>query len=119
MNSSSIRGTKVGAGPAGDIVRGEIAPSQDVTYFCLNGHETDVAFAAEGDVEIPQTWTCRFCGFDAGRDPKNPPPAPVTEVFKTHLDYVKERRSEEVGEKLLDEALANLRAARKGTAPQS
>jgi hypothetical protein len=36
------------------------------------------------------------------------------EPYKTHLAYVKERRSAEDGEAILDEALAALRARRGG-----
>ena len=36
------------------------------------------------------------------------------EPYKTHLAYVKERRSVEDGEAILDEALAALRARRGG-----
>ena len=111
-NSNSIRGTKVGSGPAGDVIRGKLAPSQDVSYFCANAHETMVAFATGPDVEIPEQWTCTRCGFDAGLDPDEPPAPPTTEVFKSHLDYVKERRSDRVGAELLEEALANLRDCR-------
>ena len=40
------------------------------------------------------------------------------EPYKTHLAYVKERRSEEEAESLLAEALDQLRA-RRGTAAQA
>lgn len=108
-NANAIRGIKVGSGPAGDMERGPAAPSQDVSYYCAQGHETKVAFADEDGVEIPVQWTCTRCGWDAGTDLKSPPPAPSVEVFKSHLDYVKERRSETEGEKLLGEALESLR----------
>lgn len=111
-SSQSIRGSKVGSGPAGDVVRGDIAPSHEVSFYCANGHETIVSFAQEAINDIPQTWTCTKCGFDAGQDPQNPPAPPQTEVFKTHLDYVKERRSDAVGQQILDEALSNLRSRR-------
>ena len=42
-------------------------------------------------------------------DAKNPPPPPKTEPYKTHLAYVKERRSEADGAAILEEALAKLR----------
>src|SRR5665647_1125949 len=43
------------------------------------------------------------------------PPEPVrNEPYKTHLAYVKERRSDEDGAAILDEALAALRARRGG-----
>jgi hypothetical protein len=42
----------------------------------------------------------------------NPPPAPRTEPYKTHLAYVRERRSDADGDALLEEALSRLRARR-------
>ena len=40
-------------------------------------------------------------------------PAPRTEPYKTHLAYVKERRSDADGEAILEEALGRLRASRE------
>ena len=40
--------------------------------------------------------------------PQTPPPAPRVEPYKSHLAYVKERRSEEDAEALLAEALAKI-----------
>ena len=51
----------------------------------------------------------------AGQDQANPPAPVKNEPYKTHLAYVKERRTDEDGEAILDEALAALRA-RRGTA---
>jgi hypothetical protein len=45
-------------------------------------------------------------------DALNPPAPPRNEPYKTHLAYVKERRSDKDGAQLLDEALASLRARR-------
>ena len=44
----------------------------------------------------------------AGPDPDNPPAPPKTEPYKTHLAYVKERRSGGEANALLDEAMKNL-----------
>ena len=60
------------------------------------------------DAEIPETWDCPSCGLPAGQDQTLPPPAPKVEPYKSHLAYVKERRSEEDGEALLNEALARI-----------
>jgi hypothetical protein len=49
------------------------------------------------------------CGFPAGQDPENPPSPPRTEPYKTHLAYVKERRTAADGAAILDEALSKLR----------
>ena len=46
-------------------------------------------------------------------DSDNPPPAPKIEPYKTHLAYVKERRSDAEAKDILDEALQTLRQRRK------
>jgi hypothetical protein len=58
---------------------------------------------------VPETWDCPRCGFPAGQDEANPPAPPKVEPYKTHLAYVKERRSDADGKAILDEALATLR----------
>jgi len=107
---SAIRGSRVGAGPMGEKERGESAPRQRVSFFCANGHEVRPVFAVEA--VLPDTWDCPKCGFPAGRQSEAPPNAPRNEPYKTHLAYVKERRSDEDGAALLDEALQKLKARR-------
>lgn len=109
-----IRGSRVGAGPMGESERGDTAPRVDVSYWCANGHETRPSFAQEEDLEIPEEWDCPRCGYPAGQDQSAPPSPPRVEPYKTHLAYVKERRTEADGAQLLDEALASLRARRGG-----
>ncbi len=104
---SAIRGSRVGAGPMGEAERGDTAPRLVVSYFCARGHETKPAFAAEA--QVPATWDCPRCGLPANLDSLNPPPPPKIEPYKTHLAYVKERRSDSDGEAILAEALAKLR----------
>ncbi|HTZ44692.1 MAG TPA: RNA polymerase-binding protein RbpA [Jatrophihabitans sp.] len=108
--SNAIRGSRVGAGPMGERERGDTAPRQHVSFFCANGHETRPAFALEA--AVPDTWDCVRCGFPAGRESAEPPAAPRNEPYKTHLAYVKERRSDADGAALLQEALQRLRARR-------
>jgi len=105
---SAIRGSRVGAGPMGEAERGEAAPRARVSYWCSHGHESRPSFAT--DVVIPDTWDCPKCGMPAGREKDTPPTAVKTEPYKTHLAYVKERRSDEDGAAILDEALAKLRS---------
>lgn len=95
----------------GEDERGETAPRQRVAYFCANGHETAPMFAVEA--QVPDYWECPSCGLPANRDSDNPPPPPRTEPYKTHLAYVKERRSDAEAKEILDEALQTLRAKRK------
>lgn len=103
---SAIRGSRVGAGPMGEAERGEAAPRQFVSFYCADGHETRPSFAH--DAMIPEIWDCPNCGYPAGRDPDNPPQPPKVEPYKTHLAYVKERRSTEESKAILAEALQRL-----------
>jgi len=48
----------------------------------------------------------------ANTDADNPPPPPKITPYKTHLAYVKERRSEAEAAQILDEAVKLLRARR-------
>ncbi|OJX94278.1 MAG: electron transporter [Micrococcales bacterium 73-15] len=98
----------------GEAERGEAAPRVWVSYWCAAGHETRPSFAEEAAVLPPETWDCPRCGLPAGQDRENPPSAPKNEPYKTHLAYVKERRSDTEGAELLEEALAALRE-RRGT----
>jgi hypothetical protein len=91
----------------GEAERGDSAPRHRVSFYCANGHETRPSFATEA--AVPTEWDCPRCGLPAGRDRENPPAAPKIEPYKTHLAYVKERRSDEDGEAILNEALAKLR----------
>ncbi len=112
---NAIRGSRVGAGPMGEDERGESAPRQAVSYYCANKHVTTPSFATgdEHDTpEIPLEWDCPKCGLPAGLDPLNPPEPLRNEPYKTHLAYVKERRTDEEGAALLDEALKDLRDRR-------
>jgi hypothetical protein len=94
----------------GEAERGEAAPRVWVSFWCANRHETRPSFATE--VSVPDQWDCPRCGFPAGKDRDNPPAPPRNEPYKTHLAYVKERRSDEDGEAILAEALAKVRAER-------
>ncbi len=101
----------MGAGPSGESERGEAAPRRRISYWCANRHESRPSFAT--DAEIPDEWECPRCGLPAGRDEQNPPAAPRTEPYKSHLAYVKERRSDADGERILAEALERLRRRRE------
>jgi rubredoxin len=107
--ASAIRGSRVGAGPMGEAERGDSIARAYVSYFCANGHEVRPSFAVEETVVIPAEWECPKCGFPAGRDRNNPPNPIKNEPYKTHLAYVKERRTDAEGERLLEDALRKLR----------
>ena len=109
---NAIRGSRVGAGPMGEAERGDAAPRVQMSFWCANGHQTQPSFALESGMQVPETWDCPRCGFPAGTDKDNPPAPPRNEPYKTHLAYVKERRSDADGEAILTEALDTLRAKR-------
>ena len=111
MAAGAIRGSRIGSGPMGEAERGEAAPRQAVTDFCTNDHQTVLHFSMEADV--PESWDCPRCGMPASVDSDNRPTAPKTEPYKTHLAYVKERRSETEAADILTEALEQLRSKRK------
>jgi hypothetical protein len=93
----------------GEAERGEAAPRVRVSFWCANRHETLPSFAC--DAAIPDVWECPRCGYPAGRDSENPPGPPRSEPYKTHLAYVKERRSDADGAAILAEALGRLRGS--------
>jgi hypothetical protein len=86
-----------------------------ISYWDALGNETVKYFAANlPDEEIPDVIDSPSSGLPAGRDRNNPPEVTKLEPYKTHLAYVKERRTEEEAEQLLDDALRQLRE-RRGT----
>jgi hypothetical protein len=91
----------------GEAERGDAAPRVRVSFWCAKGHESRPSFAT--DAAIPEGWDCPRCGWPAGRDRSAPPSPPHVEPYKTHLAYVKERRSDADGEAILNEALGRLR----------
>lgn len=109
-SGAAIRGSRVGAGPLGESERGQSIQKKRVSYWCADGHESRVAFAFDVELEaIPESWDCPKCGLPAGQDKENPPIAPKNEPYKTHLAYVKERRSESESAIILHKALATLK----------
>lgn len=107
---NAVRGTRVGGASVRLDEHRPRAPRRSVSYWCANGHETNPSFAA--DVAAPELWECPRCGLPAGPDRESPPPPPRAEPYKTHLAYLKERRSDEDAEALLAEALDKLRQRR-------
>lgn len=109
---SAIRGSRVGAGPMGEQDRGFHAERVAISYWDAMGNETVRYFAADlPEDEIPEVIDSPSTGLPAGRDKANPPSVAKNEPYKTHLAYVKERRTPEEATQLLDEALQKLRSA--------
>ena len=110
---SAIRGSRVGAGPMGEQYRGFKSERVERFYYCINGHTQNPQFAAHVDPsEIPDMIDCPNCGLPAGQDKKNPPQILKHEPYKTHLAYVKERRTSDEARALLDEALSSIKERR-------
>ena len=110
---SAIRGSRVGAGPMGEQYRGFKSERVERHYYCINGHTQSPQFAAHVDpAEIPDMIDCPNCGLPAGQDKKNPPEILKHEPYKTHLAYVKERRTSDEAKALLDEALSSIKDCR-------
>jgi hypothetical protein len=97
----------------GEHYRGFKSERVQRSYYCINGHVQEPMFAAHIDPsEIPDMIDCPNCGMPAGQDKKNPPETAKHEPYKTHLAYVKERRTADEAKSLLDEALASIRERR-------
>ena len=105
---SAIRGTRVGSGPMGEQDRGIQADRIAVSYWDAMGNETVRYFSAHIEPEeIPEM-------IDSP-DKDNPPELQVNEPYKTHLAYVKERRTDKEAKQILEDALTRLRK-KKGRA---
>jgi hypothetical protein len=97
----------------GEQYRGFKSERVQRSYYCINGHVQEPMFAAHIDpTEIPDMIDCPNCGMPAGQDKKNPPETAKHEPYKTHLAYVKERRTADEAKSLLDEALTSIRERR-------
>lgn len=119
-SGSAIRGSRVGAGPMGEQDRGYQAERVQRSYYCINGHVQNPQFAAHIDpTEIPDVIDCPNCGLPAGQDKMNPPQTAKHEPYKTHLAYVKERRTPEEAKALLDEAISTIRERRARLAEET
>ena len=111
---SAIRGSRVGAGPMGEQDRGYHAERITISYWDALGNETVRHFAANlPEEEIPDIIDSPQSGLPAGRDKENPPSVAKLEPYKTHLAYVKERRTDKEAADILTEALQALRARRE------
>jgi hypothetical protein len=114
--TSGFRGTRAGvtAGTGTSLQsedHGNSLPRIRVSYWCAKGHETQLVFMKLPQEQIPTVWDCRRCGALAARDGLASADAdPLGDGYKSHLEYVKERRSSQDAEDLLAGALERLRA---------
>ena len=114
--ASGFRGTRAGvtAGSGSSLQSGEDhgspLPRIRVSYWCAKGHETQPVFLKLPEVQIPEVWDCRRCGAPATRDGQAAAADALDDGYKSHLEYVKERRSGQDAEDVLAGALERLRA---------
>ncbi len=98
----------------GEQDRGIQAERVSLHFYCANGHSSHAAFAATvAATDLPSEMDCPSCGLPAGQDKSNPPVVAKVEPYKTHLAYVKERRTEEEANQILEEALQAVRDRRE------
>ena len=106
VNNGTMQGTRVGAGPVAEPHgRGFTVAKVVVLYHCANKHQTLVPFI--WTVTPPPQWECRVCSQPAGTDPLDPP-ARVSRYTgeKTHMERVRDRRTQVEGDRLIAESLA-------------
>lgn len=119
VGGNAIRGARVGSGPMGEMDHGIRAERVAVSYWDALGNETVRYFVADIDpADIPEQIDSPHSGLPAGRNQQSPPELVKNEPYKTHLAYVKERRTPEEAEELLEAALQKLRT-RRGSAKAS
>lgn len=111
MAERALRGTRLGATSYENDRNTDLAPRQEVTYDCPQGHRFSVTFASEA--EIPTNWECRFCGENALIVDGNESQEKKAKPARTHWDMLLERRSMEDLEEVLNERLELLRARRR------
>jgi RNA polymerase-binding protein len=112
MAERALRGTRLGATSYENDRNTDLAPRQEVSFDCPNGHHFAVPFAAEA--EIPATWECRVCGATAITVTGEAPAPKKAKPPRTHWDMLLERRSIEDLEEVLAERLAIIRAGQAG-----
>ena len=101
----------------GEQDRGHQVEKLTRSFYCANGHSTHPSYAATVNLEeIPVEIDCPNCGLPAGMDKENPPLVAKVEPYKTHLAYVKERRTDDEAAEILDEALQSIRERRERAA---
>ena len=108
-----MRGSRLGAVSYENDRNHDLAPRQIARYRTGNGEEFDMPFAH--DAEIPVTWQCRN-GMEGtlieGGDLAEPK---KVKVPRTPWDMLRERRSIEELEELLEERLEIVRSRRRGS----
>jgi hypothetical protein len=108
----SIRASRL-VTPSNQADRGaRPAPHRTAEFWCAGDHLTSVPFAAE--VELPAQWLCHTCGAPAGPIRGSAPETVRQRVFpRTPYEFLMMRRSESDADRLLAEAVTDLRRRRR------
>jgi hypothetical protein len=108
-----MRGSRLGA-VSYEINRNhDLAPRQIARYRTENGDEFDIPFAH--DAEVPGTWRCRN-GMEGTLIEDGDPAEPKNvKVPRTPWDMLRERRSIEELDELLQERLEIINSRRRGS----
>ena len=104
---ADVRGAEAHAGAA--VLQADAIHGAHEGAAVAGQRLVDTPDAAGGRERGRHRGWCPRCGQPAGPDEANPPAPPKIEPYKTHLAYVKERRSDKDGAAILEEALAKLR----------
>ena len=116
MADRALRGTRIGANSLESEEGVIFAERFDATYVCERRHQFTVTFAH--DAEPPAVWECQ-CGMEALLTGANKPePDKPVKPQRTHWDMLRERRSIEELDILLDERIDRLRARRRAALKQ-
>lgn len=103
MAERSLRGMKIGASSLETDEGVRFVARQDHEYTCPNGHVFHKTFAEEADV--PALWECH-CGANALlKDAEEPEDTKKAKPVRTHWDMLRERRSLEELEELMEERM--------------
>jgi hypothetical protein len=111
--AESMRGMRLGSQSLESDVGVELSARQSISFLCPKNHRFDLVFAQ--GVELPTTWQCQFCQSSATRLIDGAvvvDEAASDDGPRTHFDMVKERRSVQELEQLLEEMLVSMRKRR-------
>jgi len=111
--AESMRGMRLGSQSLESDVGVELSARQSISFLCPKNHKFNLVFAV--GVELPIAWQCQFCQSSAARLVDGAvavDDSVAVDAPRTHYDMVKERRSAQELEQLLEEMLVSMRKRR-------
>lgn len=106
--SSSVKASGFGSKSFEDIEGVTLSPRQSVGFDCPAGHQFAVVFSLEA--VLPGSWDCVRCGGEALRSDGFRAEAKESKPDRSHLDRLRERRTDPELEVLLAERLQLIKA---------